>query len=291
MLIFYLREALHSFKKTKLFSFFTTISLSIALLFITASILLFFASNRIDENLKKRIEANVFLNDLVDNSSINEIKANIEQNEFVLETRFVSKDDAMQEFIQETGRDFKSLLDVNPLPQYIEVKFNKNIDEATLQNFIQKLTNVSGVSDVVIDYNLAITILNFIYSGKLLLFIITMFLVLISIYLVYASSKIYVHHQSIQFNTMKLVGAKLSTLKIPLIIRGLILGFMSAIIAIIISNVIFITFRNFYPQIQFVNILYFINFMLIVLGLILGPIGTGIFSKGLSLKIDNKAYK
>ncbi len=288
MLIFYFREALHTFRKTKLFSMFTVISLSISLLLVTASIVLFFASSKIDENLKKRIEANVFLIDSVKDNAIQDIKKEIYANDFILETKYISKDEAMKEFIRETGQDFRSLLDINPLPSYFKVTFNKNIDEDVLKGFILNLESNKNVVDVVIDYNLAITILNLLNSGKVVLFILTAFILLISVYLVYSSSKIYVEHQTVHFNTMKLVGSKLSTLKVPLLLRGVILGLLSAMTALIIFNVSVIMFHKFYPQFQFANILYFVNFMLLILGLIFGPLGTGIFSRNLSLKIENK---
>jgi cell division protein FtsX len=86
---------------------------------------------------------------------------------------------------------------------------------------------------------------------------------------------------------MKLVGAKLSTIKIPLLLTGIIFGFISASISIIIVDVLYITFKAFYPLYRFDNYIYFVNFAFVLFGLLLGPVGIGFYTKKISLQIDN----
>lgn len=288
MILFYVKESIHSFKKTKLFSFFSIISLCLSILFISISILLFFASNEINENFKKRIEAHLFLSDSIKKSNIENLKKEIVESASVANVEIVSKDEAMKRFIKETGKDFGSLLSTNPLPQHFLVKFNTNITAQDLKKFQNYFKERKGVIDVVIDYNMAMTLLNFIESAKMIILTISIILLAVSIYLIYSSSKIYINFKLEQYNTMKLVGAKLSTLKIPLLIRGFIIGLISSILSLLIFNVALITLEKVSLNIQFVNTFYFINFVIIMLGLILGPIGTGIFSKKVSLKIETK---
>ena len=110
---------------------------------------------------------------------------------------------------------------------------------------------------------------------------------MISVYLIFSSSKFYILHNSQKYDTMKLVGAKLSSIKIPLLLRGVIIGGLSSIVSIIIANVVLVTIQSFTSQIKFVTDFYFINFVLFLVGLLLGPIGTGIFNKQVSLKITS----
>ncbi|MBN1301035.1 MAG: hypothetical protein JW995_07440 [Melioribacteraceae bacterium] len=286
MIYYYFKEAFNTFRKTKLFSFVAIISLSLSVLFLTGSLLLMFASSEINEKLKKKIEANLFLNDSVSVTSVNKIKAEISESEYIADINYISKEEAEKKFIAETGRDFRSLLEANPLPQLLVIKFNKNINEQELETIINELKVIKGVDDVVIDYNLAITLLNYLNSAKVIIYLSGFLMLIISVYLIYSSSKMYILHNKIHYKTMKLVGAKLSTLRIPLFIRGVILGTASGVLSVIIFNTILITVRQISVHFEFVSLTYFINFILIILGIILGPIGTGIFSKKLSLKID-----
>ena len=122
---------------------------------------------------------------------------------------------------------------------------------------------------------------------KLIVFIVTVFFISIAIYLLYSTSKIILHQKLEQYNTMKLVGAKLSTIKIPLLIYGLIVGVAASLICMLLLYSIIIVLKIYYPTFQFDNYINFINLAFIILGLILGPIGVGLFAKKLSLKIEN----
>ncbi len=90
-----------------------------------------------------------------------------------------------------------------------------------------------------------------------------------------------------QYNTMKLVGAKLSTIKVPLLIYGLIVGLAASLICTVLFYSLIIALKNYYPTFQFDNYIIFINLSFVILGIILGPIGVGLFAKKLSLKIEN----
>jgi len=287
VLRFYISESFKSILRAKLATVISIITLSITIGFIVLSTVLLFLSNKIEENWKSQIKMNVFLNDSVSTKYTSVIEETLLYNPIVKEVKYLTKIDAEKKFLRITGEDFKSILDINPLPNSFIVSFNDKIDKNSITNLIEEFNQIKGVQEVIYDYNLTFTILEFLKSMKIIIFITTILFISIALYLLYSTSKIILHQKMVQYNTMKLVGARLSTIKIPLLIYGLIVGFAASLICIIFFYSLIVALKNYYPTFQFDNFINFINLGFVILGLILGPIGAGLFAKKLSLKIEN----
>ncbi len=287
MLGFYISESFKSISRAKLATAITIITLSITIGFISLSTMLLILSNKMEKSWKSQIKMNVFLNDSVTVKQSNIIEEKLLENKYVKDVKYFSKADAEKKFLEITGEDFKAILDINPLPNSFVVTFNDLIDENSIDGIIVKFQNIAGVDEVIYDYNLTFTILEFLRSMKFIIFLVTVIFITIAIYLLYSTSKLILHQKMEQYNTMKLVGARLSTIKIPLLIYGLIVGILAALICIILFYFLMMTIKNYYPVFRFDNYSNFINLGFVILGLILGPIGVGLFAKKLSLKIDN----
>jgi len=284
---FYISESFKSISRAKLATVISIITLSITIGFISLSTVLLLLSNKIEKNWKSQIKMNVFLSDSVSIKFTNVVEEALLENPLVKEVKYLSKADAQKKFLEVTGEDFKSILDINPLPNSFAVSFNNKIDKSSITNVIDEFNRIKGVEEVVYDYNLTFTILEFLKSMKIIIFGVTILLISIAIYLLYSTSKIILHQKMEQYNTMKLVGAKLSTIKVPLLIYGLIVGLIASLICTVLFYSLIIALNNYYPTFQFDNYIIFINLSFVILGIILGPIGVGLFAKKLSLKIEN----
>lgn len=287
MLGFYISESFKSISRAKLATVITIFTLSITIGFIGLSAVLLILSNKIEKSWKNEIKMNVFLSDSVSSSLTSDIEQVLSENNLVKNVKYLSKEDAERQFLEITGEDFKSILDVNPLPNSFSVTFNDKIDRDNIDIVINDFNQISGVEEVVYDYNLTFTILEFLRSMKIVIFTITALLISIAIYLLYSTSKLLIHQKIEQYNTMKLVGAKLSTIKIPILFYGFIVGSIASLICVFALYILTVLLGSYYPTIQFDNYAKFINLGFIILGLILGPIGVGLFAKKLSLNIEN----
>lgn len=286
MIRFYLSESFKSIKNAKLASLITTITLSISIGFIALTLILLFLSSQIERKWKSEIKMNVFLSDSLSTSEISDIKGNLLSYKIVRNANYISKKEARKKFIQLTGDDFKTILDINPLPNSFAVSFNPDIDQKKISNILTEFSTIEGVDEVIYDYNLTLTLLDFLNSMKIIIYLFTFIFVLISFYLLYSTSKLFIIQKKTEFNTMKLVGAKLSTVKIPLLITGLIFGILASFICIVIYNLGILAAKEFYGKLRFENYIFSFNFILLILGILLGPIGTGLFTKTISLRIE-----
>jgi cell division transport system permease protein len=240
MILFYLSESFRSIKSAKISFLLTTVSLTISVLLILISIITINISNHYSTVLKSNIKINVFLNDSMKKDQREKLFSEIENKDYSNKVEFISKDEAAEKFIRETGEDFRNILDYNPLPASFVVSVSENHAFNDSINFIvQDLSGLNGVDEVVFKEGFIYRLLNFIDTFKIYLFVLTALFSLIALYLVYATIRLIINSRMIAFETMKLVGAKLSTIKIPVLLNGLIAGIIAGILAFLISYFVY----------------------------------------------------
>jgi len=164
----------------------------------------------------------------------------LKSKSYANEVKFISKDEAAEQFISETGEDFKKILDYNPLPASFVVSISENYAfRDSINKLVQDLSLLNDVDEVVFKESLVYRMLNYIDAVKIYLFLITALFCLIAIYLVYATIRLIINARMIDFETMKLVGAKLSTIKIPVLLNSLIAGIISSALTFLIIRFIY----------------------------------------------------
>lgn len=249
MINFYVKESLKSIGRAKSSFFLSLTSMVIALLLIAGSIITIQISANFQRDLKNNIAINVFLKENITSAQTLEIESIINGKSFVNTVKYISKDDAAEKFIKETGEDFRRILDYNPLPASFLITFKeKYVEPDSLAKIIPAFSAISGVEEVVFQQEYVKKILTYLSTFKKYLFIITAVLFLISVYIVYSTVKLVTGLRMEELETMKLVGAKLSTIKIPIILNGIIIGFLASLITIFIF-ILYVTYVDKYISI------------------------------------------
>jgi cell division transport system permease protein len=191
--------------------------------------------------LKSSIKINVFLKESFNKSDEEKLLAELQKKFYSDTVEFISKDKAAEQFIKETGEDFKKILEYNPLPASFVVRVKETYANSDSLNFIiRDLSNLEMVDEVVFKEGFIYRLLNYIDTIKIYLFLLTILFSLVALYLVYATIRLIINSRMIDFETMKLVGAKLSTIKIPVMLNGIIAGIISGVL----SYFVFIFFKE-----------------------------------------------
>ena len=241
MFFFYIAEAFRSIKSAKSSFILTTISLTISVLLILFSYIALQLSDYYSSSLKSSIKINVFIKESFTQSEQEKLVGELQNKIYSDSVEFISKDKAAEQFIKETGEDFRKILDYNPLPASFVVKISETYANSDSLNFIIKdLSSIESVDEVVFKEGFIYKLLNYIDTVKVYLFLLTFLVSIVALYLVYATIRLIVNSRMVDFETMKLVGAKLSTIKIPVIFNGLLAG----IFAGVFSYMIFLFFRK-----------------------------------------------
>jgi cell division transport system permease protein len=265
-MFFSLKEAFRLINRAKLSFILSLISLSISVLLITASLALVQGSEFIQKKIKDDVSINLYLKENLSPDRINGIDSLLKNRNYVRTTDYIDKNKAAEIFIRETGEDFRKLLDYNPLPASFTITLKDNyFNKDSLDKIIAAFSEIDGVDDVGFKDEFIYKLIPILNSIKKYIFIITGIILFISIYIVYSTIRLIISSRFEELETMKLVGAKLITIKMPVILNSMIVG----IFAGILSTAIFILFIS-----VFADYISMINFMgtskYIYLGLLLG---------------------
>lgn len=287
MVIFWVKEAFKIIGRARFSFVLTLISLTLAVIVIEASIVALQLSVMFQKKIKSNINISVFIKDPFNEKEIENYKSELYGYNFIRSFKYVSKDDAAQSFIKETGEDFREILDYNPLPASFVVKLNPNVlDKDSLSLIIKSLSNMEWVDEVIFRNKFVYKLLSYVDSGKKYLIIITGVLIFIAVYLVYSTVKLITNARMSELETMKLVGARLLTIKMPIILNSFITGLIASLLAVTVYYFVSIQVDKY----QLVNNFiianrYFYLFTLLSIGPALSFLVTIIALRKLTLKI------
>lgn len=136
-------------------------------------------------------------------------------------------------------------MDYNPLPASFELFFAPHIIEKTnLETTKTKIETIEGIDEVIFNKSFITSALEYINKTKKYFIFAAVIFILIAIYIVYNNTRLQLEARLEEIETMKLVGAKLSTIKFPIYINSLFVGIFSTIIVSLIIYFI-INYFNF----------------------------------------------
>ncbi|HOI30257.1 MAG TPA: permease-like cell division protein FtsX [Melioribacteraceae bacterium] len=288
MIIFYLKETLKIFRRSSIATIITITITTIAILLSSLSVFLIFLSRDFSDRVKQNIEVNLYLNDPISSNDIEQVKEELKAKGFIYSSKFISKDEAAREFIRETGEDFRAVLQENPLPNSFTIKFKPDmVTEKNFDGLVDELKRLPGVSDVVYDFNLVVRILKVFRSIEYVVYLASILLIFLSVYLVYSNNRLQYESNKNLYRTMKLVGAKLPAIKIPIILYSVLIGLFSSFICFLINYIILNMLTAINISLKFSLAFGAIHIITFVMGLLLGLLGSYFASNRISLKISD----
>jgi len=287
MILFWIKEAFKLIARSK-FSFLLALtSITLSVILITVSVFIIRFSNHFEDQLKSNIIISVFIKDNSTNDEIEQIKSELSQLKYLSSSEFIDKDKAAEIFIKETGEDFRKILDYNPLPASFNLKLkNEYANRESIKTIIKTLSDYKWSDEVIFRQDFYQKILMYIDQAKIYVFGLTGLIFLVSLYLVYSTVRLILNSKYSELETMKFVGAKLSTIKMPIILNSAITGFLAGSIALAIVWLLYFYVKGFLLSIDNVipNKIEFIV-ILLSLGPIIGILVTIISLRKISLKI------
>ncbi len=283
--MFYLSEAFRLFRKSILNHFLTVIITSIAIFVTILSFIVIYGLNKFEKQVKESIEISAFLDIGADSLKLSTIKMDLASNSFVKSIKFVSKEEAAAKFIIETGEDFKGVLDENPLPNaYVIVLKPDLINISNINSVVDGIKRINGINDVVYDMQTVYKLMNILSKVQFVIYPIAFLLIILSIYLVNANNRSHIKNQKNLYRTMSLVGAKEISMKLPIIINGVMTGIVASFICLLVFTICLIILTKVINNFKFGAQIIEFGVLTIVIGATLGLVGSYLSSKGISSK-------
>lgn len=231
-------------------------TISLSLIVIGLFITLIVHAKALTSYIQKNIELHIYLNNYISDAELVKLESIIGSQPYVLKENgrvaleFISKEDAVKEFINETGENFTDVLDVNPLRASLVIKINPAFGNVTqLENIRKKLEETSGVYEV--DFNSRkekeVNAINENIKKILFFLAIFVFIALLTIVVLIRNTiKIALFSQRFLIRSMQLVGAKAGFIRWPFVQTALFQGLASGVIsALIIMNLLQYIYNDF----------------------------------------------
>ncbi|ODU61192.1 MAG: cell division protein FtsX [Paludibacter sp. 47-17] len=211
----------------------STLSMSMVLFMIGMVVLLIFVAQEMSTRLRENISMSLILRDEISSTELTRIQQYLDNSPFTKESKFISKDDALNEHIASLGEDPSKFLGFNPLMASIEVKLVAGYATVdSVEKIESKLRKFTSIDRVAYQKDIVALVNDNIARISVLLLGVAVVLLLISIALINNTIKVSIYANRFLINTMKLVGATPWFIRKPYMIRGMINGFLASVISL-----------------------------------------------------------
>ncbi len=212
-------------------------SISTMLVLLLLGIVLFFvlSANTLSTYVRENISFSVILSDDMSKSQAADFRKELEKESFVKQTKYITKEEALKEQTKAMGTDPAEFLGYNPFSSSIEINLNADYANSDSLKWIEKAI-MKNKKVIEIDYpdDLLELVNDNIKKISLVLLGLAGLLTLISFALINNTIRLTVYSKRFIINTMKLVGAKWSFIRKPILEKNIWIGIVAAILADII---------------------------------------------------------
>jgi len=213
-------------------------SITLALVVIGIFGLLLIQTKQLTTQIQENVEIQVYLNKNVTTNQKNRIQSDLASRQFTLRKdnqsriTFISKEEAANQFIEETGEDFTEFLGENPLRDALVININPAFQESTkLDSIKSNIESISGVFEVAYVDSLVDSINKNLTNISAFLLGFTVILLIVVVMLIGSTIKLALFSQRFLIRSMQLVGATRGFIKIPFLRRAFFHGIIAGILA------------------------------------------------------------
>jgi cell division transport system permease protein len=278
----YLKRAFQDIQRNRLLNAITIIIIAFSVIIVSAFILFLINAESVFHSWEKDLRMMVYLKPDIDDVSKKALNEKLRAENGILETRFISKEEALQ-LLKAQMKHQKSLLDglrENPLPEAFEIRIKSVLPiDGGLDKLASRIEALSGVDEV--EYGRqwigkAITFFHlFRFAGIAMggLFFIA------AIFIVANTIRLLLYSRQDEIEIMRLIGASERFIKAPFYIEGLLQGLLGAVIGIVVLYGVYY-FISLHVRKGFTEVLFQMRFIsfdmlfaIIVTSMLIGWIG------------------
>ncbi len=288
-------EVSTSSKKTKSVYISTVISIALVLLMTGLLGLILVHAKNLSNYVKENIVLNIIVNEGVSEGDVLAMQKDINADEYVLRSQYISKELAAKNLSQELGEDFVAFLGHNPLLSSIDVYLKADYANTdSIETFIKKISANNMVKEVVYQESLIDMVNQNIRIIGLVILAFTAILLIIAVALINNTIRLAIYSQRFLIKSMQMVGATKGFIRRPFLGYGVLHGLLGALIAILLLLLTLHLGQREVPELVFLrNWFEFIVIFIVIaiLGILISGLSTYFaVSKYLRLK-SNELYR
>ncbi|MCF0150831.1 MAG: ABC transporter permease [Firmicutes bacterium] len=278
-----LKEAFIQIFRNRVMSFVSILSISAMLIILGVFFFITVNVNSLTEAIKSEFEnIEIYLEDYTTEKDAEAIAISLSSLEEVSQIQYISKETAMEEFKERWGENAYLLdtLSENPLPNSLRVTLS-DISGGSL--VAEVAGTMIGVEDVRYFQSEVNKVLRISEGVQKLTLIMIIFLIVVSVVVVSSTVKLTVMSREAEISIMKYVGATNWFVRGPMLVEGVLMGAISAAIALGASTYAYLKLTELFGadiQMLFSNGLVEPGFMIVNLAYIFVALGVSIGAVG-----------
>lgn len=229
-LIYFIKTAFRNLWESKVTSFFTLVTLSVAMGFLGAYLALFMNMRSALDAMAEKFPFTVYLSDEISGAQLDALKQKMSTDPVVSGSDYTSKEQAFKDF-RSTLKDEGAILanlGENPLPASFDVRLEPEAQEQDMQTFIADVGKMPGVDEVQYLKDEAGKLRSLLGSFRLVGVMLGMGVLLGVVFISYSTLRLAVLNHTDEIEVMKLMGATRLFIMAPFLMEGALQGVLAA---------------------------------------------------------------
>lgn len=286
--IYFLEEALSSFRHNAVMSFAAIVVVLFSVLMVGIFMILGNTFQNVSTEVEKRVEIDVFLRDGAPQEQVYAIERKIKAFKEVESVDYVSKKEALAIFKKRFKNQEELISEIpgNPLPASYRVKLKDPHDvekvAQRIEHFPERQTAMEKKGAIQYGKELVSRLFLIIRLLRIIIFALIIILILSSLGLISNTIRLAVYARRKEIAVMRLVGASNWFIRWPFLLEGILQGLAGAILAIsVLASLKYALFGILEKELRFmasleVNPYFYQNLLLMLLasGIVIGATGS-----------------
>ena len=281
--------------KRRVGSSYITSVISITLVLFTLGFLglVMLHANSLSKYIKENIGFEIIMKPGTKEADIVYLQKMLDTRDYVKSTEYITKEEAAKRLSDMLGEDFIGFLgeEDNPLLPSIDVRFNADwANNDSLAVIEQSMLSDENVKEVYYQKSLVHLINRNIRKISIILLVFSVLLLLVATALINNTIRLSIYSRRFIIRNMQLVGATQGFIRRPFIVKGIMQGILSAVIALLLLTAVMATFVQNIPELRLItspDLMIILYLFVLLLGIIVSGLSTR-FAVGryLNLKTD-----
>lgn len=234
-------------KRRSLFNmyFTTTISISLVLFLVGLECVVLMSAHELVRHVRENVVLTVVLSDMASQEDVARLDNLMQVAPYVNGSDYISREEALQEHIDNLGEDPQKFLGYNPLTDAFEVNLHAEYAQIDSIHVIeQSLLALPYVDKVIYQADIVKQLDSNLQEASLILLAIALALLVIALVLISNTIQLQVYSKRFLINTMRLVGATPWVIKWPFIRSNMLMGIEAACVALLMLAATYYYFVN-----------------------------------------------
>ncbi len=276
-----LREGVHSIFRHGFMSF-AAICVTVACLIIMGSFsLILYNLNVMVRDLEQENEILVYVDETLTEAEAKSVGSKINLIENVNQARFVSREQALEDFIEKQGDDnVFSGIDATTLRHRFVVSLQ---DNAQMEKTVEDIRPIAGVAEISAPYELEEGFRTIERALQIASIAIIAVLLIVTLFIISNTIKLAMLDRKDEIAIMKMVGATDGFIRFPFFVEGFVIGLVGAAVAfglqwglydLLVTNIASVDSLQLFNFVPFVQVLWVMIPAFAVAGLFVGVFGS-----------------